>query len=300
MKKEIVKYENQLNTIPLTKFNGFDLDLFMLICAKMRNKGQELQVFSYDELKETLGMSRRSDKEFQAEIDQITQKLTDLGTTVRNNTAFGHFKLFPTFFGSLEEVENDPIFGHVTARTLRVRVNPDLAFLLNEIGSQFTRFEFSEFIRLESKYSKNLYRLLKQYRTTGTYKVNADRFRELMDCPEKYKNMTFMRDCVNVAVTELSHGFFEDLSVTPIRAHKRGAPIVAYEFTFKKSDQIPGQMSMEDYAPAEELIKQKPKPKKAGYKNRFNNFHQRDYDFNALEKGLLTQQRADQEGGGAE
>ena len=291
MKKEIVKYDNQLNTIPLTKFNGLDLDLFMLICARMKDKEQELEVFDYSDLKKALGLTRRSDAEFQEEIDRITQKLSDLGTSVRNQSAFGHFRLFPTFFGSLEEID-DPMLGHIEARTLRVRVNPDLAFLLNKIGREFTRFEFGEFIKLESKYSKNLYRLLKQYRSTGTYKVNADRFRELMDCPPKYKNMTFMRDCVNVAVSELSHGYFADLAVTPIRAHKRGAPIVAYEFTFRKSDQVPGQYHISDYVEQNKQVRQGKKSK-----NRFNNFNQRDYDFNELEKQLLGSSREEGQDG---
>ena len=53
----------------------------------------------------------------------------------------------------------------------------------------FTIFELLEFTSLSSKYSKTLYRLLKQWRTQGEYIFHdiAD-FREKMDIPESFSN----------------------------------------------------------------------------------------------------------------
>ena len=284
---EIVKYDNQMNQIAFTNLTAIDIDLFMLLCARTRDRKDELIKLTFTELKRELGLSNKSDKFFAAEIQRLSKKLKHIGGSFSNGTSFDEFTLFPTFHGTAAEEEH-AIYGHLEKGTLVVRVNPDFAFLLNELTKNFTRFELSEFVKLESKYSKNLYRLLKQYRRTGTYKVEADKFRELMDCPKSYANMYFMRDCVGVAVKELSHGYFKGLKVEPIRAKKRGAPIVAYTFTFQKSKDIPGQHTLEDYTGQEPAAPApKPKRQKKPKENSFNNFPQRNYDsdfYAALEK----------------
>ena len=277
---EVVKYENRVNSLGLSGFSAVELNLFMLLCSKTKNKGQELIELDYGNLKKLLGLEKQSDKYLHEELYKMSSKMTKINGNFKNDKKFVAFNLFSTFSGDLEE------------KKLTVRVNIDFEFLLNEITKNFTRFELSEFVKLESKYSKNLYRLLKQYRKTGTYRVEAEKFRELMDCPKSYTNKFFMRDCVNVAVKELSRGYFDDLKVTPIKAPKRGAPIVAYEFTFKPTKNIPGQYSLDDYNEEEEPKKPRKRSGKNA-KNCFNNFHQREYDYDALEKGLLQNDHAE-------
>ena len=273
---EIVKYDNQMNRIAFTKMSAIDIDLFMLICAKVKDRKDELIKFSFTELKKEIGLSNKTDKYFNSKIQSVAKKLKTIGGSFSDGVTFDEFMLFPTFHGTHLE-EDHAIFGHLKKGTLVVRVNPDYAFLLNELTKNFTRFELPEFVKLESKYSKSLYRLLKQYRKTGTYKVGSEKFRELMSCPESYTNIEFMRTCVNVAVKELSQGYFEELKVTPIRGITRGRPVVAYEFTFKPSDQVPGQMRMEDYAGVVPEEPRKKKPVKTD-KTKFSNFPEREYD----------------------
>ena len=38
MANEVVKYHNDLNTVPFRRFNSRELDLFFAICAKMKGK----------------------------------------------------------------------------------------------------------------------------------------------------------------------------------------------------------------------------------------------------------------------
>lgn len=289
MKKDIVQYSNDFNTLRLTGFKAIDLDLLMLICSKVKNHETELLEIPFSEMKGPVGMANRGDKFFWENLSDMAVRLRKLSGSFKTETQFREFDLFTDFFASLEDVVNDPVYGDVKAKTLLVSVNPRYAFLLNELSREFTAFELSEFVRLESKYSKNLYRLLKQYRRSGTYKVNAEKFRELMDCPKSYPNKEFMRIAVNVAIKELSRGYFENLKVKPVRGKGRGNPIVSYEFTFKKSENVPGQLSMNDYDGP--TLKDDKKPKR----NKFNNFKQREYDYEQLEKDLLQAQRRDME-----
>ena len=295
MKKDTVKYENRLNDYSLRGFHAIDLDIFMLICSKVKERGTELLSFSFSELKQTVGMTRKSDSEFLQYLNRMSAKVKKINGAYKKKNQFFEFNLFGDFYGTTIEVTKDnsetqeayDIYGEVPANTLLVSVNQKYAFLLNGMD-QYTKFDLAEFVQLESKYSKNLYRLLKQFRNTGSYTENADRFRELIGCPKSYSNKEFMRTCVNVAVKELSQGYFEGLKVEPIRGTGRGRPIIKYQFTFKKSSQISGQRVIEG---AEPDPKDKPRAKvrtqKKPKQTKFNNFSERDYNYNELES-ILT------------
>lgn len=259
---EIVKYRNELNSIPLSKFVSSDLDMIMLLCAKMKKHKTDELVFSFAELKKGLDLSDRADYDFLTILDSMQRKLGNITCNIRSEKKRITFNLFPTLETDLE------------SKTLTVSVNPKFAFLLNELANNFTAFELKEFVRLESKYSKSLYRLLKQWRTKGKYEINVDTLRELMDCPAAYETKIFMRDCLNPAVKELS-AYFQDLTVEPIRGDGRGRPVKQYRFAFKPEKQ--------DGSTTKRINRTKPNEK-----NRFNNFTQRDYDFDEYEKNLLT------------
>lgn len=68
--------------------------------------------------------------------------------------------------------------------TLAVGVNEEFAFLLNDLTSQFTRFELAEFADLKSKYAKEFYRRAKQYRSSGIWKISRDEFCRLLSVPK--------------------------------------------------------------------------------------------------------------------
>ena len=270
-KNNVVRYHNDLNAITFYRFGSIDFDLFMSICSRMADQGEAEIVIGFDDLKEMSGFNTHwSEKRFIEMLDDMGGKQLLSQGRIQKENKITRFQLFPEM-----TIDGDQ-------RILTVKANEKYLYILNDLKKNFTRFELQEFINLESKYSKNLYRLLKQYRKAGKYVIEASKFRELMDCPAVYPNKEFMRVCVNVAVKELSRGYFEDLKVTPIRDIGRGRPIIAYEFTFKKSSDIPGQYRIDDY---QETPPQK--KEKKGKKNRFNNFNQRDYDFSEYERMLL-------------
>lgn len=52
-------------------------------------------------------------------------------------------------------------------KKLEIEVNPKFEYIVNELTKNFTGFKLEEFIALSGKYTKTLYRLLKQFRKTG-------------------------------------------------------------------------------------------------------------------------------------
>ena len=177
MSDEIVKYSNQFNNQALRKFTALDLDLLMAIASRVRDKGTDEVAFTFEELKRLAGLQRNmTNDEFAKQIANVNRRLLALNFEFQNEEHdIIQFALFAGFVTS------------PTKRTLTVSVNSRFSFLLNDLTSQFTRFELAEFTALRSSYAKECYRRLKQYRQTGVWKVSLEDFRRLLDVPKSYR-----------------------------------------------------------------------------------------------------------------
>jgi len=255
---EIVKYDNTLNTMQFKDFTAMDYNILMCLCHKVRDKGQEVLTFPFDELKVLTEFGNHSDQLFADELERMIGKLIKVTASHSEGGKKSYFVLFPTFTTD------------VNKRTLTVRVNKDFSYILNELTDNFTRFELKEFAELDSKYTKTLYRILKQYRYSGWWKPTVDEFRYVMDIPNSFDNKKVMSKVIKPTLNVLAEKF-TDLKCEPIKAKKKGAPIERYHFTWQAEKQIKGQMNIADYPgtlPGEE------QPKKKSKKNNHNNFEQ--------------------------
>ena len=274
---EIVKYNNYMNALDFKGFTAADFDFFMYLCATMKDKGTEEMTFTAAELKECAGYSRNVTlEEFKQILDRMNEKLLSMKAHLETDTELVRFVLFPTFRINKE------------SGMLTVRVNKDFQFLLNELTKNFTQFELAEFTELNSKYSKTLYRLLKQFRSTGEYHVRVDDLRMLLGCPTSYNNKQLMQWVISPAVAELQKDF-PTLSVETIRARTKGRPVTGYHFTFEVDGQIPGQSTL-DEAQAEMDKYKATKTGSGRKKNSFTDFSQRKYDYDDLERRLIRQE----------
>lgn len=267
---EIVKYDNYMNSLNFKNFTAMDLNMLMGICSKIRDNDEEYINFTFDEIRELTGYAGHTAKQLIADIERMNDKLIKVTCKLRTETKITTFVLFPFY-------EIDPY-----SQILTIQINEKFRFILDGIANNFTRFELAEFVSLNSKYAKNLYRLLKQFRTQGWYHALVDELRLKMDCPSTYSNKYFMDEIIKPSVKTLQF-CFKGLSVEVERARKRGSPVIGYKFTFvpeKASDQIDEQMSITDFP---ETLPDKPK-KKSGS----SAFQSRKYDYDELEKQLLN------------
>ena len=265
---EIVKYDNYMNSLKFKGFTPTDFNFLMVLCNKLRNKDLSEITISFDELREKTDYKQTSINKFVSDLERMNKKLMQITCRFETDSKIIMFVLFPTFIIDID------------MQLLRVSVNKDFQFILNELVKNFTRFELREFVELDSKYSKSLYRLLKQYRSTGHYEVNIDEFKEILDCPETYSSKYIMDKIIKPSIEELDQkSYFQNLKCKPKYARKRGKPVTGYIFTFTPENvENTANHSLEDKKTAEN--------KKAG--NRSANFHQRTYDYEALEKELLN------------
>ncbi len=255
---EIVKYDNYMNNLRFKDFTTTDFNFLMVLCNKLRDKDITEIIISFDELREKTGYSQHTIKQFISDLIRMNDKLMKMSCILEKDGTIFQFVLFPTF-------ATDTI-----NKRLIVAVNQRFKFILNDITKNFTRFELNEFIQLDSKYTKSLYRLLKQYRSTGRYEVDIEKFRKVMDIPKSYTNRDVMSKVINMSLNELDC-YFQNLKCEPQYARKRGRPVTGYIFTFtpevidRKSDH--GQDKKKGYDGGKKST------------GSFSNFHQRTYDY---------------------
>ncbi|WP_204181888.1 RepB family plasmid replication initiator protein [Staphylococcus sp. GDY8P152P] len=226
MTGETVVYQNALNLVPLRKFTSTEIDLFFAMCNKLKEKDCETLTLTFDELKELSSYNPdiRHINKFVTDLQHVYSKMLNINYTIRTDNKITSFVLFYKYEIDLNE------------KTLQVSTAPDLKHILNELTGNFTKFELQEMTQLKSTYSKNMFRLLKQYKHTGYFKIQIDDFRERLDVPKSYKMNDINKRVLNPIIKEL--GFiFKDLNITKISA-KKSRKIESLEFTFKPEKRI--------------------------------------------------------------
>ena len=192
MSNEIVKFSNQFNNQALRRFNAVHLDLLMAIASKVRDKGTSEVAFTFDDLRKLIhDKYNLTNVEFAKKIIETNERLIMLHFMFRDGSKTIQFPLFTEF-------ETDE-----RAATLKVKVNEKFAFLLNDLTSEFTRFELEQFAELKSSYAKECFRRLKQYRQTGVWKVSLEDFRRLLDVPKSYTTTNFNKFVLQPILDEL-------------------------------------------------------------------------------------------------
>ncbi|ULQ49327.1 replication initiation protein [Liquorilactobacillus nagelii] len=223
MSNEIVKYDPELNTIPLRKFTPVEMNLFFSIVSRMRDKGDETVRFSFDQLKELSAYKPTANNRFIDDIESTYQKILGLRFGRRSKDG-----LHREFFVMFTEFE---INGHADDPYVDIKIYPKAIKLLNELES-WVRYALSEFRDLKSSYAKTMFRLLKQFRTTGYAYFSVADFNELLDVPKSYKSSNINQSILKPIKEELTP-LFRGLTVRKKYGKGRGKPVIGYSFTWK-------------------------------------------------------------------
>lgn len=246
MANEVVKHHNDLNTVIMRKWTAEEMNFFFAIIAKARDKGTSDLVFDKYQLAELANYSIQHNKRFYDTMDSLANNITQLRYIEKTKNSIEYMPLFTWFRVDWEEDLSD--------MKAEVSVSPRFEYILNRLSANFTQYELQEFTTIRSTYAKTAYRLLKQWRTVGRKEFKIDEFKLLLDMPTSYKSCHIDRLVLKPILEQLSP-YFEDLKVKKIKSKKRGNPVLAYEFTWKK--EVAGT-----YDP-DKFNKPKPEPKKA-------------------------------------
>jgi len=259
----VVKYKNEFNTVPLRNFKPIEMDLLFAICSKVKNKGLEEIVFTFEQLKELSKYNAKDNDRFIKDLESTYNKLIGLNYRIETDKEIIRFVLFTKY--SISKTKD----------IVAIQTNKEFEYILNDFVAPFTQFELIEFTQLKSSYSKTMYRLLKQFRTTGFYRVSIEEFRHLLDIPECYSMSDIDKRVLKYITKELTP-YFEDLKLTKLRGTgKRKRYVDALRFDFKK-EHSSGEYDPNKYSKkeSEQSSNQNYKSKSnKSYKSKTNKFH---------------------------
>lgn len=226
MTGETVVYKNDLNLVPLRKFTSTEINLFFAMCNKLKEKETNTLHLSFDELKELSNYSpkTRNINRFVKDLDDVYKKMLELTIRYEDDEVIERFILFNHYR------------IHKKDQYLEISTSPNLKHILNSITSNFTKFELKEMTNLKSTYSKNMFRILKQYKHTGYMKIKIDDFRERLDIPKSYRMTDINKNVLKPIFTELN-AIFNNLHINKIKA-KKGRKIEWLEFIFDPEKRI--------------------------------------------------------------
>ncbi|MGW2996993.1 replication initiation protein, partial [Streptomyces sp. NPDC001193] len=193
---------------------------------KLKEKETNTLHLSFDELKELSNYSpkTRNINRFVKDLDDVYKKMLELTIRYEDDEVIERFILFNHYR------------IHKKDQYLEISTSPNLKHILNSITSNFTKFELKEMTNLKSTYSKNMFRILKQYKHTGYMKIKIDDFRERLDIPKSYRMTDINKNVLKPIVTELN-AIFNNLHINKIKA-KKGRKIEWLEFIFDAEKRI--------------------------------------------------------------
>ncbi len=245
MAKEITRYHNDFNKIKLSSLTELEQNLLFSMITAMRDKGSLEKIeFAPSDLRTMIGYNATNKEIFDIAMSLRTKFFKADFTILLphkddpDRVSSETINLFKSF--KIDYYKSKGEFIH-----LEMQVNEQFEYILNKLIAEFTEFELLEFTNLSGKYTKTIYRYLKQYRTQGWWQVAWDEFREILDIPKDYKMGNIDQKILNPAIKELSAEVtlfdqqripFKNLKYTKIKGkgRGRGGSVVGIRFEWKK------------------------------------------------------------------
>ncbi|GAA8335587.1 hypothetical protein HpKG99_14440 [Helicobacter pylori] len=234
-------YHNNANKVNLGKLSERESNLLFAIFQKLKDQGNTLIRFEPQDLKRMITVksnltNRQLLQVLKNLIDNIgsanfwiIREYVENGEIYENHTSYMLFKQFEIRIHKPTQ----------TIEYLDVQLNDSYQYLLNNLGmGQYTSFNLLEFQRVRGKYAKTLYRLLKQYKSTGILSVEWSQFRELLDIPKDYEMRSIDRKVLKIALKELKKIYpFEHLSYKKERRSHDKRKVTHIDFYFEQLPQ---------------------------------------------------------------
>ena len=223
--EELVMYHNNFHKMNISKLGSLENNLLFSIFKRLSYTDDI--VFTIDDLTRMTHMNNKDNRNIrtQAITENLYKDFFSLNFKIIYPRRISYIHMFSTMSLDYEDDTNQKLVS------LTIRVNPDLKYLLQDIKKQFTAFDLIQFKKLNSKYSKTLFRMLTQYSSTGTWRINFKEFKELLGIPETYKFKEINAFVLKPSVEEVSQ-FINGISYT-VEKQRIDGKLVHTNITFK-------------------------------------------------------------------
>lgn len=224
---EVVKYSNELHELKFNSMNEAQQNVFFTLLQQFRNTDGYTLELDFNKVFELAQIANSSSYR-----KEILNKLRQIQTIT-----------FMYEINDLGDLQQDVIFPSIRTDTQnrRLFVKVSKGFKDRYISSPlkgWTRYELAEFVGLNGTYTKTIYRYLKQFRSSGRWRIRYDDFKELLGIPNSYRARDIDKQILNPSIKELSaeRNLF-DQRRTPfaklvVKKHKKGREIETLEFCF--------------------------------------------------------------------
>ena len=220
--KDMVKYHNDLNRLNMATLKEKELELFYAICLKLKEKGIEEITIDISDFKKEFNISNKIDKaRFREYIKSVHKKFSELKYTIETEKEIETIIFFKKFKTDLE------------ANKMIITVNKEYSYILNNIVSYYTQFNFREYQSLKSKYSKILMPRLAQWNSVKKIEFLKEDLFEILGVPKSCREKTsnFNNKVLTPIKAELPKVFY-NLKVNPIKKATAKNEIKSYLFSW--------------------------------------------------------------------
>lgn len=225
---------------------------------------QELKALAY-----IFSKIKPNDQQLQEYSFSIKEYCQVCGIDYKNGGNYQYIKgtikaLRDKSFWILDEKGNEVLIGWLQKARINkgngkitVRLDDDLQKYVLGLFENYTQYELLSTLPMKSHYSFRIYELLKSYAFTKKHTFDVDELKKIL-AAENYTNFKdFRKKVIEVAVKEIN--LYTDIEVSwePIT---KGRKVIQIKFNIKQhdtwgrylagrraSDQIEGQISIEDY-----------------------------------------------------
>ncbi|WP_120945160.1 replication initiation protein [Helicobacter labacensis] len=229
--EKYVTFHNDVNSVSLGRLSALETNLLFAIFQKLKDKQDDLLVFNIDEIKAMVHAVKISKNELSGVVKRLWKNIRLANFWILYPRAEESIMLFRKFRINYHDTQKTQV------KSIEIQVNmPYFGYLLNFLNANFTSFELLEFQGIRSKYAKTLYRLLKQWKSTGVPpKREWSEFRELMGIPASVKLLEVVeRAILKPALKELHKlPHFENLCYEKLKTKGMGNRITHIQFYFQ-------------------------------------------------------------------
>ncbi len=234
-------YHNNTNKVNLGKLSEREANLLFAIFQKLKDQGNTLIRFEPQDLRIMLGIKISYDNLTRTARSMWNKiktadfwEVRDIIVNGRECVSEKNYMLFQVCEIVSDKETKEFLY-------MDIQLNTGYHYLLNNLGmdGQYTSFKLLEFQKVRGKYAKTLYRLLKQYKSTGILSVEWGQFRELLDIPKDYEMRNIDQKVLNPALKELRKIYpFEHLSYKKERRNSHDKRKVTHiDFYFEQLPQ---------------------------------------------------------------
>ena len=238
---EVVKYSNELHRINFSALSEAQQNILFTLLYEIKHQNTDFLELDIIKISELADINTRNKGYFIELLNGLT-RFQELKFRYEINEQ-GDLRQ-EVIFPMLEtQLKNNKIFLKVSSG-FRER------FLL--VNNEFTRYELAEFVSLSSKYTKTIYRYLKQFRNTGLWKIDYDEFKEILGIPSSYISTMIDKQIIKPAIKQLTQekNLF-DITRIPFKnlkyeKIKQSNKIKFLKFTFDKETKETNNKSKEN------------------------------------------------------